>query len=69
MHPGKVMLFAQNYIITIHQKTADPVWLSHLWVGMLFSGGKFTKLSVRRAHSHRQMLFVRTDRMIVAFHV
>ena len=45
MHPegDKVKFLAVNYIIAISK--LDPVWLSYLWGGRLFSGGKLTEHS------------------------
>ena len=45
-----VKFFALNYIIIHnHISKQDIVWLFHSWGQRLFSGGKFPKVSVRRA--------------------
>ena len=54
LESDKVKFFALNYIIISKQ---DALWLTH-WRGWrLFSGGKFTEVSVGRAYFQWQILF------------
>ena len=51
LESDKVTFFTLNYIIVISK--LDAAWHCHLQGGRLFSGGKFTDVSARRADLRR----------------